>query len=188
MNQVLRWFQILIIYFIVKRLSPLSIGSLCWVHRQTLACSLGHWGDMGQGVDVGFLPICGCRSSCGCGMHIKAFERLQMGCTHGSGVGCVISLPQHFKLAVFMPRCSWNKRRMWYLRAVSSTLCYSCLKADCIRYPVDSVGFVFALKWINLASLKSQSWFCHADGPSHVCWKWHLLSVTCCKTDLLRGL
>lgn len=123
---------------------------------QTLAWSLGQWGDWEQGVDVGFLPICGCSSSSERGMHRKAKQHLR-DCrwsvhTHGSGVGCGISLPQHFKPAVLMPRCSWNNRGMWYLRMISFTLCKSCLKSDCIKYPVDGVGFVFALKWINLGS------------------------------------
>lgn len=119
---------------------------------QTLTCSLGHWGDQEQGVDS--CPFVGAEAPLG----VRWTEKLSStrgtvdGGTHGSGVRCGISLPQHLKLAVLIPRCSWNKRGMWYLRVVSSTLCNSCLKADCIKYPVDGVGFVFALKWINLDS------------------------------------
>lgn len=65
-------------------------------------------------MDVGFLPICGCRSSSGCGMHRKAEQHLR-DCgwaVHMDQEWDVASLPQHFKLAVLIPGCSWNKRGM----------------------------------------------------------------------------
>lgn len=72
---------------------------------QTLACSLDHLGDQEQGVDVGFLPICGC--SCfwvwDAQKDWAAFKGLQMGCTQASGVGC------GFSATVFQTSCAHTK-------------------------------------------------------------------------------
>lgn len=138
----------------MKCLSPWSIGPLLGTQAggQTLACPLGHWAGQGCGISAHLwvqklLWVWDARKGW------AAFEGLQVGLlTRGSGVGWCISLPQHFKLAVLVPRCSWNNREMSYMKVVSSTLCNSCLKADCIKYSVDGVGFVFALKWITLDS------------------------------------
>lgn len=155
---------------------------------QTLLCSLGHWADLGCGIP----PVGGCRGSSEHGMHRKA-EQHSRDCRwdswHVDQEWDVASLPQHFKLAVLIPRSSWNNREMWYLSMVSSTLCSSCLKADCIKYSMDGVGFVFALKWINLDShTKITVLILPLMGLHMFVGNWTYFQLHAVKVGLLKGL